>query len=108
MHLWHGQKDQSASGGAIMTKRRPNFGTTETGHLEPLTATGAFNIRLLHLNRPQLVALRLERQALDIERQRLQLLQVEIEQGEQTIRILQQYINFLLRLGAGKRSPEDD
>jgi hypothetical protein len=54
------------------------------------------------------VALRLERQALDIERQRLQLLQVEIEQGEQTIRILQQYINFLLRLGAGKRSPEDD
>jgi hypothetical protein len=91
-----------------MTKRRPNFGTTETGHLEPLTATGAFNIRLLHLNRPQLVALRLERQALDIERQRLQLLQVEIEQGEQTIRILQQYINFLLRLGAGKRSPEDD
>jgi len=70
--------------------------------------TGGFNIRLLHLNRPQLVALRLERQALDIERQRLQLLQVEIEQGEQTIRILQQYINFLLRLGAGKRSPEDD
>jgi hypothetical protein len=69
---------------------------------------GAFNILLLHLNRPQLVALRLERQALDIERQRLQLLQVEIEQGEQTIRILQQYINFLLRLGAGKRSPEDD
>jgi len=45
---------------------------------------------------------------LDIERQRLQLLQVEIEQGEQTIRILQQYINFLLRLGAVKRSLEDD
>jgi hypothetical protein len=45
MHLWHGQKDQSASGGAIMTERRPNFGTTESrkayqyllNHFEKLT-----------------------------------------------------------------------
>jgi hypothetical protein len=81
---------------------------SRTGHLEPLTATGAFNIRLLHLNRPQLVAQRLERQALDVERQRLQLLQSEIEQSEQTIRVLEQYINFLLRFGASENSPEDD
>ena len=73
-----------------------------------MTATGAFNIRLLHLNRPQLVARRLERLALDVERQRLQLLQSEIEQSEQTIRVLQQYINFLLRSGAGKNPLEDD
>ena len=64
---------------------------SRTGHLEPLTATGAFNIRLLHLNRPQLVAQRMERQALDVERQRLKLLQSEIEQSDETIRVLEQY-----------------
>jgi hypothetical protein len=105
--------EEEAAGLFVLHPQRHNLAdhlreNSQTGHLEPLTATGAFNIRLLHLNRPQLVAHRLERQALDVERQRLQLLQSEIEQSEQTIRVLQQYINFLLRSGAGKNPLEDD
>ncbi len=59
-----------------------------TGELEPLTATGAFNIRLLHLNRPPLMAQRLARRAAETLAQRLQLLETEAQQSEQTIRIL--------------------
>jgi HNH endonuclease len=105
--------EEEAAGLFVLHPQRHNLAghlreNSRTGHLEPLTATGAFNIRLLHLNRPQLVAQRLERQALDVERQRLQLLQSEIEQSEQTIRVLEQYINFLLRFGAAENSTEDD
>jgi hypothetical protein len=105
--------EEEAAGLFVLHPQRHILGdhlreNSQTGHLEPMTATGEFNIRLLHLNRPQLVAHRLERQALDVERQRLQLLQSEIEQSEQTIRVLQQYINFLLRSGAGKNPLEDD
>ena len=105
--------EEAAAGLFVLHPHRHNLfdhlrENSRTGQLEPLTVTGAFNIRLLHLNRPQLVAQRLERHALDVERQRLRLLQAEIEQDEQTIRVLQQYINFLLRLGTGKNPLEDD
>jgi len=69
-----------------------------TGELEPLTDTGAFHIRLLHLNRPPLVAHRLARRATNILRQRILLLQEQIEQREQTIQQLQEYISLLTAL----------
>lgn len=78
-----------------------------TGELESLTATGAFNIRLLHLNRPQLVAHRLKRRAIEIQRQRLALLQEENEQREQAIQVLRRYVRLLLKLDPTQSSSED-
>jgi len=78
-----------------------------TGELEPLTATGEFNIRLLHLNRPPLVAQRLARRAAETLEQRLQLLQAETKQREQTIRILQTYLLLLLRPGSANSPFEE-
>jgi hypothetical protein len=78
-----------------------------TGELEPLTVTGAFHVRLLHLNRPQLIIHRLEQRAVDVLQQRLQMLQEQIEQRELTIQALQQYINLLLRLGKFKPPSEE-
>lgn len=68
-----------------------------TGMLEALTVTGAFNIRLLRLNRPPLVAQRLARLAVQTLEQRIQLLQEEAQQREKTIRILQMYLLLFLR-----------
>ncbi len=78
-----------------------------TGRLEPLTATGAFNIRLLHLNRPQLIAHRLERRAAEIRTSRLQLLEEQIAQQEQTIQFLHGYNDFLIRLLSSTAPPEE-
>lgn len=78
-----------------------------TGEFEPLTATGAFNIRLLHLNRPQLIAHRLAQRAAYTWQQRLQLLEEHLQQREETISFLHAYIDFLTRLLATKSSSEE-
>lgn len=70
-----------------------------TGELEALTEAGAFHLRLLHLNRPQLIARRLERRATELLRRRSELLEVKTGQQEQTIQALREYIRFLLGLG---------
>jgi hypothetical protein len=73
-----------------------------SGELEPLTLTGSFHIRLLQLNRSELIAHRLERRAVEILRQQARSLQARLAQREQTIQALQQYISLLLRLGSFK------
>ena len=78
-----------------------------TGRLEPLTATGEFNLRLLHLNRSPLVAYRLARRAAEAIEQRLQLLETEAQQSEQAIRILRTYLLLFLRAGS-TASPTDN
>lgn len=77
------------------------------GELEPLTKTGNFHIRILHLNRPQLIAHRLSLRAEQIRRQRLQLLEEQVQQREETIRFLKAYIDFLTKLLVVK-SPSDE
>jgi HNH endonuclease len=69
-----------------------------TGELRPLTPTGEFHIRLLHLNRPPLVAHRLAHQAADLLRQRIRLLEEQVEQREQAIQLLNEYIALLIKL----------
>lgn len=78
-----------------------------TGVLESLTVTGEFHLRLLHLNRPQLIAHRLARQAMKITELRLRLLEEQNEQRAQTIQFLEGYIEFLLQLIAAARSSDD-
>jgi hypothetical protein len=78
-----------------------------TGELEPLTPTGAFHIQLLHLNRPPLIAHRLARRAADLQHQRIRLLEGEIEQREQTIQLLQEYIDLLVTLVSVISPPEE-
>jgi len=78
-----------------------------TGELHPLTPTGKFHVRLLHLNRPPLVANRLARQAASLLRQRIRLLEEQIEQREQAIQLLNEYIAVLVRLIAMASSPEE-
>jgi len=73
-----------------------------TGSVEPLTPTGAFNIELLHLNRPPLVAHRLALRAADILRKRIRLLQEQVEQRDQAIQLLQEYIGLLTRFISGR------
>ena len=65
-----------------------------TGEVEPLTATGAFNIRLLHLNRPPLMAQRLARRAAETLEQSLLMLADETGQQERAIRILRTYLRL--------------
>ncbi len=67
-----------------------------TGELEALTITGDFHLRLLHLNRPQLIAQRMERRAFGLLRQRAELLETQIKQHEQTIQALEEYVRVLL------------
>jgi hypothetical protein len=78
-----------------------------TGELQPLTPTGAFHMRLLHLNRPPLIAHRLARRAADLLRQRVHLLQEQVEQREQTIQLLNEYINLLATLVSAISPPEE-
>ena len=70
-----------------------------SAELEPLTPTGSFHLRLLQLNRPELIAHRLERRAVEVLRRQAGSLQARLAQREQTIQALQQYIGLLLRLG---------
>lgn len=78
-----------------------------TGRLEPLTATGEFNLRLLHLNRPPLVAHRLSRRAAKAIEQRVQLLEAEAQQSKQAIRILRTYLLLFLKSDS-TRPPVDE
>jgi hypothetical protein len=52
----------------------------------------------LHLNRPPLVAYRLARQAGELLRQRIRVLEEQVLQREQAIQILNEYIAILARL----------
>lgn len=78
-----------------------------TGELEPLTATGAFHIRLLRLNRPPLIANRLAKRAEQVMKQRIELLEEQIQQSGETIRFLMAYIGFLKRLITASQKQDD-
>ena len=69
-----------------------------TGELRSMTPTGEFHLRLLHLNRPPLVAYRIARQGTDLLRRRIRLLEEQIHQREQAIQLLNEYIALLIRL----------
>jgi hypothetical protein len=78
-----------------------------TGEIEALTPTGAVHIRLLHLNRPPLIAHRLARSAVEIMRQRGQILEAQVEQREQTIQFLLSYIKLMNRLISVRQESEE-
>ncbi|HWQ31866.1 MAG TPA: hypothetical protein VNQ79_03195 [Blastocatellia bacterium] len=78
-----------------------------TGELEALTPAGAFHVRLLHLNRPPLVAHRPARRAVEVMQQRVKLLEARVEQREQTIQFLLAYIDLMNRLIAVTLRSED-
>jgi hypothetical protein len=84
---------------------RPNH---QTGELEALAEAGRFHIELLHLNRPQLVSLRLRRQAdslaatklrlVEAENEKLRLVEAENERLRTLLAATEQYIAKLERL----------
>jgi hypothetical protein len=78
-----------------------------SGELEALTPTGAFHLRLLQLNRPELIAHRLERRAVAVLRQQVPSLQARLAQREQAIEALQKYVSLLLRLGRFRPPAEE-
>jgi HNH endonuclease len=99
---WSSTEDEAA-GQYVLHPHRHNLSThiqedRVTGELRPLTPTGEFHIRLLHLNRPPLVAHRLARQAADLLRQRIHLLEEQVKQREEAIQLLNEYITLLVRL----------
>jgi hypothetical protein len=67
----------------------------ESGLLEPLSETGRFHITLLRLNRPQLVKYRLALQIREAFESRLNLLERQILELHQTIRLQEHYIAAL-------------
>lgn len=79
-----------------------------TGELEPLTLTGAFHVRLLRLNRPPLLAHRLARRAMEILHHRIRLLDEQIQQREQTIHLLQEYVQVLTVLISVASPPKEE
>jgi HNH endonuclease len=107
---WPSDEEQ-AVGMYVLHPRRHNaslhFRENETtGELAPLTDTGKFHIALLHLNRLPLLAHRLAHRASEIVRQRVILLQTQIEQREETIKELEEYINVLNALIAAMSRPD--
>lgn len=70
-----------------------------TGLLEPLTDSGRFHLALLRLNRPQLVAYRLQRRLIQLLSETQQLLKEENEGLRRRITLLENYLQQLrLRL----------
>ncbi len=67
----------------------------ETGLLVALTITGAFHIKLLHLNRPQLIEHRLTQQLYIFLRQQVQILERQVADLEEAVKVKEQYIRFL-------------
>lgn len=63
-----------------------------TAEIEPLTETGRFHIALLQLNRPALVAHRLQKRLLMLLAEKEQLLQTENVQLRATIRAQEEYL----------------
>jgi len=79
----------------------------QTGQLEPLTVTGRFHIELLDLNRPPLVAHRLQRRLAMLRVARIQMLELEVTQLRAILASQDDYIAHLQRL-LGLPSEEDD
>jgi hypothetical protein len=67
----------------------------QSGRLEPLTETGRFHITLLHLNRPQLIRHRLGQQLRDVLEGKLELLEQQIHELQETIAAQERYIAAL-------------
>jgi hypothetical protein len=74
------------------------WGNESTGILSPLTETGRFHQCLLHLNRPELVAYRLRRRALELGQARQQLLESEISELRAIIAAQERYLEHLRKL----------
>jgi len=68
------------------------------GRLDPLTETGRFHIALLHLNRPALVAYRLQKRLIELRDARRLLLVEENRELQAIIAAQQTYIRRLERL----------
>lgn len=66
-----------------------------TGRLQSLSETGRFHISLLHLNRPTLVALRLERSYHGLLRQRQELVEAENKELRAILNAQAKYIAHL-------------
>lgn len=73
-----------------------------TGELIPLTPTGTFHIERLHLNRPQLIARRLQRRLADIATVRMEWLETEVARLSEIIAVQEE----LLRRLTGNGPPE--
>jgi hypothetical protein len=69
----------------------------QDGRLEAITPTGRFHIALLRLNRPALVAHRLEQRILSVLAEKVHLLEQQNEDLSQTIEAQKQYIRALER-----------
>jgi xanthine dehydrogenase iron-sulfur cluster and FAD-binding subunit A len=69
-----------------------------TGRIEALSETGRFHVDLLHLNRPQLVELRLSRRLHALLAESCQLLRDENEHLKNQITMLEQCVRELRRL----------
>lgn len=69
-----------------------------TGILAPLTEAGRFHLFLLRLNRPELVAYRLRRRAVELGKARQQLLESEISELRAIIAAQEKYLAHLRRL----------
>lgn len=66
-----------------------------TGEVEPLTETAHFHIALLQLNRPALVAHRLQKRLLVLLMENQSLLEAEISQLRATIQAQAEYLSRL-------------
>lgn len=71
---------------------------TQTGEVSALTETARFHIELLQLNRPALVANRLQKHMALLLLETQQILQAEIAQLQATIRAQEEYLNHLRSL----------
>ncbi len=67
----------------------------ESGRLDAVTDTGRFQIRLLHLNRPALVAMRLRKQFRSLLDARQILLESEVRELRAIVGAQEQYIDHL-------------
>lgn len=67
----------------------------QTGYLEALTERGQFHIALLRLNRPQLVAYRIERRIYSILHEKYRLLAQQNKELRKTIAAQEHYIQML-------------
>lgn len=69
-----------------------------TGRVKPLTETGRFQIALMHLNRPALIALRLRRRHQELLQERRTLLEAEIKELRAIVTAQEKYIAYLTNL----------
>lgn len=69
-----------------------------TGEVEPLTTTARFHVALLQLNRPALVAHRLQKQLVRLLLEKQELLEGEISQLQTTVKAQERYIAHLRNL----------